>query len=1192
MRYNIIFRQALFVFLFIFINYFGKMLAGFLSLPIWFDVVGTVFGAYLLGPVCGAMIGATTNIMYSFYSPVALCYMLSNISVGIIVGMFAKKGFFKDIFGILSTSFVVTLVSVIISVPLNFFVSDGTTGNIWGDGVMMLFQNLGLNKIFSSIIGEYYIDFFDKTLSLLLLFGVLKIKESKFIKRTLRKNENKSKNIKILPIVLLCLCTVSSISFCNKVYAIENKVLSEKYDFKNYIHTVYNGENGLAGGKANHIVQTKDGVLWIATYAGLYRYCGNEMKWMNEFESVKTVNCLYTDEAGRLWIGTNDNGLSIYMNDNITNVLNKNDGFPSNSIKCIEESSNGFYYVGTTDSLVVLTLSSGLKVYDIIPDIVYSKSISADKNRNIAVVSDDGTLYLVQGLDIIAKLDKNKAGERFTCCTFDENGMLYAGSSENTISIFDISDNSFKEIASLECEGISYLTSLDLTDDGTIFVCADNGAGYITYDKRFKIIEMNSFNSSIEHMLKDYQGNYWFASSRLGLICFRKTVFSEIGKYYGLSKNVVNTVIKWQNILYSGTDSGLETIGENEISKKLTAELADVRIRCLYEDSKNNLWICTGGKGIWCVTVDGVITKYNSKNGTVGDKFRSVIETKDNTIVVAGDYGIVFIKEGKIIKTVSSADGLSNPKVLSLFEREDGAILVGTDGNGIAVIKDGKIIETIKQENGLSSETILRIVGNSDENGCFVVTGNSICYIDEKNEIRVLNNFPYFNNFDIIEGTKGELFVLSSAGIYVVDKEELLSGNSVKYLLLDNNKGLQTELTPNSWNYIDENNNLYLSTNTGLVKLNLKQYDIPMRSCRMLLKEIQADGEKIAIEKDVETIIPSGTNEIIFKPEIVNFSINNPNISVFMEGLDRTPKIMPQSEMTDIIYSNLPSGKYVFHLAILDTKTGDTIAENTYNLSKEPEIFEYWWFQVYVFIVGIITVAYLTWLIVRTQIQKTLRFQKMELDFAKNQIKMSNETILTIAKTVDAKDENTSQHSVRVSEYSVMIAKRLGYSDKECENLRKTAMLHDIGKIGIPDSVLNKPSRLTDEEYDIMKSHVTRGAEILKNFTMIENVADGALYHHERYDGKGYVGGLKGEEIPLNARIIGIADAFDAMTANRVYRKQLDLNFVIEELKRCSGTQFDPKLVEIMLELISDGTIDVEQIYGKKLREVCTDENR
>lgn len=112
-----------------------------------------------------------------------------------------------------------------------------------------------------------------------------------------------------------------------------------------------------------------------------------------------------------------------------------------------------------------------------------------------------------------------------------------------------------------------------------------------------------------------------------------------------------------------------------------------------------------------------------------------------------------------------------------------------------------------------------------------------------------------------------------------------------------------------------------------------------------------------------------------------------------------------------------------------------------------------------------------------------------------------------------------------------------------------------------------------------MKSHVEKGAEILKSFTLVNHVEEGALYHHERYDGKGYMYGLKGEEIPLNARIIGIADTFDAMTANRVYRKKLDMDYVLGEIRRGSGTQFDPKLVDIMLRLIDSGRIDIDDLY-------------
>ena len=208
-----------------------------------------------------------------------------------------------------------------------------------------------------------------------------------------------------------------------------------------------------------------------------------------------------------------------------------------------------------------------------------------------------------------------------------------------------------------------------------------------------------------------------------------------------------------------------------------------------------------------------------------------------------------------------------------------------------------------------------------------------------------------------------------------------------------------------------------------------------------------------------------------------------------------------------------------------------------------------------------------------------MNMQKRELELAKKQVEMGNETILTIAKTVDAKDENTSQHSIRVSEYSVLIAQKLGFSKEACDELRRTALLHDIGKIAIPDRVLKKPDRLTDEEYETMKSHVVKGAEILKNFTLLEHVEEGALYHHERYDGSGYVHGLKGEEIPINARIIGIADAFDAMTANRVYRKKLNPDLVLGELEKGRGTQFDPKLTDIMMELILEGTIDLSQLY-------------
>lgn len=1157
------------------------------ELPFWLDSVGTVFTAYAFGPVCGAMVGATVNILYSLHSPTSLFYGLTNIMIGITVGICAKKGFFNDIFKALSIAFVITLLSVGISTPLNYILMDGSTGNIWGDGVSEMLQELGWRRIISNIVGEFYLDFLDKVITILLLFFVVQIFHRKEIRRT-KCSKKLFSVFMILPMF--------PILFSSKVVYAQNSSLEQSihdYEFQRYVQTIYNGENGLLGGAANHIAQTKDGVLWIGTYGGLYRYSGNGFQWMNEFDSVKAVNCLYTDEAGRLWIGTNDNGLSIYIHGNISNVVNREDGLPSNSVRCITENSEGQYYVGTTDGLVVMRLSGGLKVYDIIPEIVFVESICADTNGNVAAVTNQGSLYLIRDTKIVAHKTVQREGESYNCCTFDDAGNLYVGTSANNIEIFEVAETQLKQTSTVECGNLMGINSLNVSEENTVFICGDNGAGYLDRENQYCSIDMGTFNSSIDHMLIDYQGNLWFTSSRLGLLRLCPSAFAEIYEEAGLPEKVVNTITKWQGCLYFGTDSGLDVVNESyTVQRKnpLAQKLKGVRIRCLMVDSRNHMWIATAGKGIWEVSEDGEMENYDSQKGMLGDKFRSLIETKDGVIVVAGDLGITFIKDGKVVDTIGISEGLTNPKVLSLYEREDGSILAGTDGNGIAVIKDGKILDTLKQEDGLNSEIILRIVPDSDGSGLFIVTGNGLCYFNDKDEVRSLDNFPYYNNYDLVEGNHGELFVLSSAGIYVVDKTDLLKGKQVSYELLDAQKGLRLGLTPNSWNYIDEDNNLYLSGDRGVISMNMEQYDITERSYRLMLQEIVVDGERYPVENGETIHIPRGANKIEVTPEIVNFSINDPNIRVYLEGFDCDAITAPQSEVGSIVYTNLPTGNYCFRIAVLDSKTGSVIAENTYKMIKEKEIYDNWWFRLYVGVVAVIVISYLTWLFFRTQFQKTLRMQKMELEWTRRQLQMGNETIMTIAQAVDAKDENTSQHSVRVSEYSVMIAKKLGYSDEACEELRKTAILHDIGKIGIPDSVLNKPERLTDEEYEIMKSHVKRGAEILKNFTLIDHVNEGVLYHHERYDGRGYIHGLKGEEIPLNARIIGIADAFDAMTANRVYRKKLDLEYVLGELKKGRGTQFDPKLVDIMLSLIEDGTIDVSRIYGEAVSEECKNE--
>lgn len=176
----------------------------------------------------------------------------------------------------------------------------------------------------------------------------------------------------------------------------------------------------------------------------------------------------------------------------------------------------------------------------------------------------------------------------------------------------------------------------------------------------------------------------------------------------------------------------------------------------------------------------------------------------------------------------------------------------------------------------------------------------------------------------------------------------------------------------------------------------------------------------------------------------------------------------------------------------------------------------------------------------------------------------------SLADAIDAKDNYTNGHSGRVADYSKEIAKRYGYDEKRQEKIFMMGLLHDVGKIGVPDEVINKPGRLTDEEFAKIKKHPGIGGKILSNIKEMPELAAGAKWHHERYDGKGYPEGLSAENIPEEARIIAVADAYDAMTSNRSYRGSLPQRIVRSEIEKGMGSQFDPKFASIMLEMIDD----------------------
>ena len=182
------------------------------------------------------------------------------------------------------------------------------------------------------------------------------------------------------------------------------------------------------------------------------------------------------------------------------------------------------------------------------------------------------------------------------------------------------------------------------------------------------------------------------------------------------------------------------------------------------------------------------------------------------------------------------------------------------------------------------------------------------------------------------------------------------------------------------------------------------------------------------------------------------------------------------------------------------------------------------------------------------------------------------QVVRSLADAIDAKDTYTNGHSGRVADYSKEIARRYGYSEEDLNSIYMMGLLHDVGKIGVPDEVINKTSRLTDEEFALIKTHPVIGSKILENIKNMPKLAYGARWHHERYGGGGYPDGLKGEEIPEEARIIAVADAYDAMTSNRSYRNVMPQEKVREQIEKGKGSQFDPAFADIMLAMIDEDT--------------------
>ena len=956
-----------------------------------------------------------------------------------------------------------------------------------------------------------------------------------------------------------------------------------------YSAVLYDNTNGLTTSQANAITETPDGFIWIGSYSGLTRYDGKSFERVDSTTGISSVVSLFVDSKERLWVGTNDNGVAVMEKESFR-IFNHKDGLKSSSVRAIVEDSDGTIYIATTQGIAKIDKDNNLILLD-------DERINSEYIR-IMTMSQDGIIYGITNSNAVFTMQNGSIkdfynSEALTVSDIrtilpdpDKPGMAYVGTSQSTVYSIDFT-GAPKVVNTIDISPLNYVNSINYVGD-KLWVCLDNGIGIISGNNTIKLSNL-SINSSVECAITDYQGNIWVASSKQGVMKIVPNQFSDIFEKYGLSETVVNSSCMYDDMLFvGGKNSGLSVIGKDGVidslplTKAVTASgknigandligmLEGSRIRSIIRDSKNRLWISTFGENALLRYEKGTIVQFSPEEGLPSDRIRTVIELKDGRFVVACSGGVVFLDDDKVTEVYNEEQGISNTEILTIAEGLSGEIIVGTDGGGIYVIKNGNAVH-IGLGSGLSSEVVMRIKKDISKDLFWIVTSNSIAYLDSEYKITTIEKFPYSNNFDIYQNSKGELWVLSSNGVYVISSDEMVKNGEINPIYYGRDNGLSCIATANAYSDLTDSGDLYIAGTTGIAKVNIEKPFENVSEVKLSVPCVEADGERIFFDESGKLTIPASTKKLTIYSYAFNYSLVNPDITYRLEGFDTKETTVKRSELMPIDYTNLSGGEYKFVVRLGDSKEG--AEELTMRITKVKAMHELLWFRIACIGMGLLFVLIAVMAYNRS---KTKKFLKKE----REQKQLIREIVEALAKVIDMKDEYTNGHSKRVAEYTVMLARELGCDEDTIEKYYNIALMHDIGKVGIPEEVLNKPGKLTDEEFKLIKSHTTLGYDTLKGISIMPELAIGAGCHHERPDGRGYPKGLKEKEIPRVAQIIGVADTFDAMYSTRKYRKRMNFEKVVSIIKESRGTQLQADVVDAFLRLVDKGKFRAPDDFG------------
>ncbi len=937
-----------------------------------------------------------------------------------------------------------------------------------------------------------------------------------------------------------------------------------------YVVTVYNEQNGLPTGEANTVIQTSDGYIWIGSYGGLIRYDGANIRNYSVEGAItsSSIRSLFEDSKGRLWIGTNDAGVVMMEDDVFTEISSPED----NTFLCIRdftEDKNGNIYVASNsgiaqiseDKLVPFSADevSGNTVYTIAVD--SGGRVWGSMNSGDCAVIENGVLSCIFESEMLFNDDEIYSIDS------DSQGNIVMGTSGNTVAVvsFSASDvHDFDIIRTYSTGDVTTHNTVSVTDDNDILLSGINGFAVIKNDGALVQFGENEKAMAVNAAICDYEDNYWLASSSYGVIKYSKGCYDTVNAVSGLENIALNSITSQNDSWYIATDTGILVFDSdwNRQENSLTELFDGIRIRCVISDNEGNVWIASySDDPVVCYnTVDGTINPYNRENGLAGEKARVVTMLSDGRIAAGTQTGVTIIENGAVTETYTYDDGLENPSVLCLYEGENGSVLMGSDGAGIYELKDGTV-KNYSFAEGLEEGVVLRML-KSKQGGWFVSAGSSLYYWYDSKFTRLTNFTKGAGSiFDLYE-IGDMLWILQNNGFIAMNTNQLLSGGQTDILQHDLSHGLTGSVNANTWNWLSPDGRLYMSTRNGVSIFGFE--GVAHKLPKMIVNRITVDGTNYEHPETLE-ISPNAQRITIDFSALSYAAASERRVSYKLNGFDKYETVISDSGGI-VSYTNLPGGEYTFEASVYSLENPEEKVVCTLSIIKPRRIYEQPLFWVLIILLAAALSAGVVMLVARA---KTRKIKERQQEYKR----ITEQSLRTFAKTIDAKDSYTNGHSIRVAEYTKEIAKRMGKSEEEQENIYYVALLHDIGKIGIPDNILNKPGKLTEEEREIIQRHVDIGEEILAEFTDLEGISDGVKYHHERFDGKGYCLGLKGKDIPEVARIICVADTYDAMSSDRCYRKALSNEIIYKELQDCSGTQFDPEIVPHMLDMIDEGIV-------------------